>query len=117
MSSDRPNIVFILSDQHAANVLGCYGDEIVQTPNLDKLAAEGVVFDNTYTPSPICVPARMSLLTGRYPYRQSCWTNSDALNSDIPTTAHALGAAGYYPALIGRMHAIGPDQLLSLIHI
>jgi choline-sulfatase len=111
LSTDRPNIVFILSDQHASNVLGCYGDDIVQTPNLDRLAAEGVVFENTYTPSPICVPARMSLLTGRYPYRQSCWTNSDALNSDIPTTAHALGAVGYHPTLIGRMHAIGPDQL------
>ena len=73
--------------------------------------AAGHQHENTYTPSPICVPARMSLLTGRYPYRQSCWTNSDALNSDIPTTAHALGAAGYYPTLIGRMHAIGPDQL------
>jgi len=111
VSKDRPNIVFILSDQHAANVLGCYGDEIVRTPNLDRLASEGVVFENTYTPSPICVPARMSLLTGKYPFRQNCWTNSDSLASDIPTTAHALGAEGYYPTLIGRMHAIGPDQL------
>jgi choline-sulfatase len=111
MTNTRPNIVFILSDQHAANVLGCYGDDIVQTPNLDRLAAEGVVFENAYTPSPICVPARMSLLTGKYPYRQNCWTNSDALASDIPTAAHALGAAGYSPTLIGRMHAIGPDQL------
>lgn len=107
----RPNILYILSDQHARNVLGCYGDGIVRTPNLDKLAAGGVVFDSVYTPSPICVPARMSMLTGKFPFRQRCWTNSDALASDIPTTAHALGAAGYYPTLIGRMHAIGPDQL------
>lgn len=110
-TDERPNMVFILSDQHAANVLGCYGDGIVRTPNLDSLAQTGVVFDNVYTPSPLCVPARMSLLTGRHPHRQSCWTNSDALASDIPTFAHALGAAGYLPALMGRLHAIGPDQL------
>lgn len=111
MSNPQPNILYILSDQHARNVLGCYGDDIVRTPNLDRLSGEGVTFDNVYTPSPICVPARMSMLTGKYPFRQKCWTNSDALASDIPTTAHALGAAGYYPTLIGRLHAIGPDQL------
>lgn len=111
MSDDRPNIVFILSDQHAANVLGCYGDSIVRTPNIDALAQSGVVFDNAYTPAPLCVPARMSLLTGRYPSQQTCWTNSDSLASDIPTFAHALGAVGYAPTLMGRLHAIGPDQL------
>lgn len=111
MSPDQPNILYILSDQHARNLLGCYGNTVVRTPNIDRLAAEGVAFDQVYTPSPICVPARMSLLTGKYPFRQKCWTNSDALPSDIPTTAHAWGAAGYKPTLIGRMHAIGPDQL------
>ena len=111
MTNNQPNIIFILSDQHAFNVLGCTGDDIVRTPHLDKLASEGVVFKNTYTPSPICVPARMSLLTGKFPSSQQCWTNSDALSSDTPTTAHALGAAGYSPTLVGRMHAIGPDQL------
>lgn len=107
----KPNILYILSDQHAAGVAGCYGDPIVRTPNLDRLAARGVRFDNAYTPSPICLPARMSLLTGRYPHRQSTWTNSDCLASDIPTFAHAQGAAGYLPTLIGRMHSLGPDQL------
>lgn len=111
MTNKHPNILFILSDQHAFNVLGCYGDGIVRTPNLDKLAASGVLFENAYTPSPICVPARMSLLTGKFPSTQRCWANTDALGSDIPTTAHALGAAGYRPTLIGRMHAIGPDQV------
>jgi len=116
MSDTRPNILYILSDQHARDVLGCYGDKIVRTPNIDRLAAKGVAFDQVYTPSPICVPARMSLLTGKFPFRQKCWTNSDALASDIPTTAHAMGAAGYYPTLIGRLHAIGPDQLHGHAH-
>lgn len=111
MKKDRPNILFILSDQHAFNIIGSYGNKIIRTPHLDELASNGVSFDNVYTPSPICLPARMSLLTGKYPFKQNCWTNSDSLASDIPTMAHSLGAVGYDPILIGRLHAIGPDQL------
>ena len=109
--TDAPNILFIMSDQHTQRVTGCYGDPLVQTPNIDRLAARGVTFDNAYTPSPLCVPARMSLLSGRYPASQSCWTNSDPLASNIPTSAHSAGVAGYRPALIGRLHSIGPDQM------
>lgn len=114
-TSPPPNIVFLLSDQHARQVLGCYGNDIVRTPNIDALATRGVTFEQAYTPSPICVPARMSLLTGRYPSHQKCWTNSDSLASDIPTTAHALGAVGYRPELVGRLHSIGPDQLHGFV--
>ena len=64
----RPNVLFIQSDQHCAAVTGCYGDPIVQTPNLDRLAARGVVMDSAYCASPICVPSRSSLLTGRHPF-------------------------------------------------
>ncbi|MHA1566979.1 MAG: sulfatase-like hydrolase/transferase [Alphaproteobacteria bacterium] len=111
MAGQKPNLLFIFSDQHTQKVAGCYGDPIVRTPNLDRLAAGGVTFDNVYTPAPICTPARMSLLTGQYPSQQRCWTNSDVLAADIPTFAHALGIAGYQPTLVGRLHAIGPDQL------
>ena len=90
--SDKPNLLFLFSDQHAQKVTGCYGDEIVQTPNLDRLAANGVVFDNAYCPSPLCVPSRMSLLSGRYPSQQEVWMNDDFLASDVPTFAHSLGA-------------------------
>lgn len=107
----RPNLLFILSDQHCAKVTGCYGDDVVATPHLDRLAADGVTFDNAYCPSPICTPSRMSMLTACHPSTQECWTNDDMLASDRPTMAHALGAAGYAPTLIGRMHAMGPDQL------
>ncbi len=109
--SDRPNLLFIFSDQHARPVAGFSGDRLGVTPNLDRLATQGVVFDNAYCPSPICVPSRMSMLTTRHPYAQDCWTNDDFLASDRPTMAHALGAAGYRPALVGRLHALGPDQL------
>jgi choline-sulfatase len=111
MMSSGPNLLLIMSDQHAQRISGCYGDPVVETPNIDRLAARGVTFDNAYCPSPICLPARMSALTGRHPFRQSCWTNTDYLASDIPTMAHALGAAGLAPILVGRMHALGPDQL------
>lgn len=111
MEEARPNLLYIHSDQHCANVLGCYGDPVVQTPNLDRLAAQGVLFESAYCPSPICVPSRMSILTGRHPFENDCWTNEHALDSGIPTLAHAMGAAGYWPVLIGRMHARGPDQL------
>ena len=107
----RPNLLYIHSDQHSPHVTGCYGDDLVDTPNLDQLAANGVVFDNAYCSSPICVPSRMSMLSGRHPFQNEVWTNEHALESRIPTIAHAMGAVGYQPELVGRMHALGPDQL------
>jgi choline-sulfatase len=109
--SDRPNILFIQSDQHSAFVSGCYGDDVVETPTLDALASRGVIFDNAYCASPICVPSRMSMLSGRMPHENGVWTNSHILDSGIPTFAHSLGAAGYRPVQIGRMHFNGTDQL------
>jgi len=116
MKHSKPNILFLQSDQHTQKITGCYGDDVVQTPHLDGLAARGVCFDNAYCPSPICTPSRMSLLTGRFPSTQACWTNSDMLASDIPTYLHGLGAAGYEPTLVGRLHSIGPDQLHGYAH-
>lgn len=109
--SRRPNILFILSDQHTQKVAGCYGDTLAATPALDGLAARGVVFDSAYCASPVCVPSRMSLLTAVHPHTQQAWTNDDYLASDRPSWAHALGAAGYRTRLVGRLHAMGPDQL------
>ncbi len=108
---NRPNLLYIHSDQHSPHVTGCYGDNLVETPNLDGLAANGVVFDNAYCCSPICVPSRMSMLSGRHPFENEVWTNEHGLDSRIPTFAHAMGAAGYQPELVGRMHSVGPDQL------
>lgn len=63
----RPNLLLIMSDQHTQRITGCYGDPHVRTPALDRLAERGVVFDNAYTPSPLCGPSRMSALAGCYP--------------------------------------------------
>lgn len=107
---NRPNILVIMSDQHSRRVLGCYGNRIVRTPNLDRLASEGLLFTDAYCPSPLCVPSRMSFMTSRFPGRNRVWDNSHILSGGIPTWAHALTVAGYETALIGRMHFVGPDQ-------
>ncbi len=65
--SKKPNLLFIMSDQHSKFHLGCYGDRLVRTPHLDRLASEGMSFTNAYTAAPLCVPSRMSFMTGRRP--------------------------------------------------
>lgn len=111
MNDHRPNIVLVMTDQHAARILGAAGDSAAQTPALDALARRGTRFENCYCPSPLCVPSRMAFLTGLDPHVSGVLTNDDYLPSDIPTIAHAMGAAGYDCRLIGRMHFYGPDQL------
>jgi len=99
-----------MSDQHSKHFLGCYGNELVRTPNLDRLAASGTVFTDAYCPSPLCVPSRMSFMTTRRPMANRVWSNQDELSSAIPTWAHGMSVAGYETALVGRMHFVGPDQ-------
>jgi choline-sulfatase len=108
--SRPPNILVLMSDQHNPRVTGCYGDKVARTPNLDGLAKRGVLFENAYCQAPVCVPSRMSFLSGRQPSENRVWSNGDTLPSDVTTFAHALGASGYETALIGRMHFNGVDQ-------
>src|ERR1700733_4471197 len=106
----KPDILLIIGDQHSGSVAGCYGDPIVKTPTLDRLAREGVLFERAYCNYPVCGPSRNSFSTGRYPYQIGCWDNSCTAASDVPTFAHALGIAGYEVVLDGRAHWHGPDQ-------
>ncbi len=108
--SKKPNIVFLFSDQHNAKVMGCAGDPYIRTPNLDKLAAKGVRLTDCYTPGPLCVPSRMSMLTGRLPQQTNCLNNFIQMSSDAPTMAHTMTLAGYETVLMGRMHFCGHDQ-------
>ena len=105
-----PDILFIFSDQHAQRVSGPYGDTVAKTPALDCLAQEGMTFENCYTPSPICLPTRMAMLTGRNPHDTEVWTNNDILPMRYPTYAHCLSAAGYETISVGRLHVLGPEQ-------
>ncbi len=106
----QPDILVFMSDQHTARLMSGAGDPIVSTPNMDRLAREGVRFANAYTSCPLCVPARMSLLTGWLPSRLGVLTNGDVLHSGYATLAHSLGSAGYETILCGRMHFCGQDQ-------
>lgn len=107
---EHRDILLFVSDQHTAAVSGLYGNRLVKTPNLDRLGAAGVCFDAAYTPCPLCVPARASLMTGKLPQALQVYNNSDSLGSAVPTMAHSLAACGYETVLIGRMHFVGPDQ-------
>jgi choline-sulfatase len=98
------NIVLLMDDQHRADALGCAGHPIVQTPNLDRLARTGTRFTNAFCTSPICAPARASLLTGLYPRETGQRSNAQALPNDAWTFAKALRKAGYRTAAMGKTH-------------
>jgi choline-sulfatase len=105
------NILMVMVDQLVPFLTGAYGHPVVQTPALDRLAAEGVRFDAAYTPYPLCSPARAALLTGRHASDLGCYDNAALLPADEPTVAHHLTNAGYECVLSGKMHFVGPDQL------
>ena len=109
--SRQPNILFIMMDQLAPQVLKPYGGKVCRTPHLEQLAAEGVVFENAYCNYPICAPARFSFMSGRMPNRIGSYDNACEFPSEIPTFAHHLRTMGYHTCLSGKMHFIGADQL------
>jgi choline-sulfatase len=98
------NVLIIMSDEHSRGALSCYHSPIVQTPNLDKLAARGVRFTNAYTASPICVPARASFATGHYVHQTRFWTNSQPYDGSIPSWGHRLIQEGCHTVSIGKLH-------------
>jgi choline-sulfatase len=108
---NKPDLVLVLADQVAAAALPTYGHRVVQAPHLERLGAEGVVFERAYCASPLCVPSRASLLTGLLPSATGAFDNAGELPASIPTFAHRLRLLGYRTVLVGKMHFIGPDQL------
>lgn len=104
------NVLVIVSDEHNAGVMGCAGDPIIQTPNLDRLAAGGVRLSRAYAASPVCAPARQSLLTGLWPNEHGQWGNNAIFDERVPTLAPIFQAAGYHTAFIGKSHANNPGQ-------
>lgn len=101
--SDR-NFLILMADQHRQDYLGCYGNSIVQTPNLDNLAGRGTLFANASTNSPICVSARACLATGQHVYRNKCWDNAIAYDGSMPSWGHYLQQAGISVNSIGKLH-------------
>ncbi len=109
--ASKPNILVLMADQLAPQFTGAYGHPLVQTPNIDKLAESGCVFDSAYTPSPLCAPARFSFMSGQLPFKIKAYDNASEFPSSIPTFCHYLRREGYHACLSGKMHFIGPDQL------
>ncbi len=107
----RPNILLVMADQLSAPFLRCYGGMTAITPNIDRLADAGVVFENTYSNSPLCAPARFSMMSGQLNSKIGAYDNASEFPSSVPTFAHYLRSAGYQTSLIGKMHFVGPDQL------
>ncbi len=104
-SASKPNIIVIMSDEHNAGVLGCYGNEIIKTANLDSLARRGVTFESCYCNSPLCVPSRLSFTSGKYASRVGAWSNDCWLASDdYPSLPRIMNTAGYESILCGKMH-------------
>jgi arylsulfatase A-like enzyme len=102
-SRARPNILFIMSDDHAAHAISAYGSRINQTPNLDRLAQEGMRFSNCFAVNSICAPSRAAILTGKYSHLNGV-TVFNRFDGSQWTVAKALQAAGYQTAVIGKWH-------------
>lgn len=104
---EAKNLLVIMSDQHSRLVLGCHGHPEVQTPHLDALAGRGTRFTDAYTNSPICVPARASFATGRYPHQIRHWDNADPYFGEPASWGHRLMAQGHRVTSIGKLHYRG----------
>lgn len=100
----RPNIIFIMSDDHAEKAISAYDTTLIHTPNIDRLANEGIRFENSYVTNSICAPSRAVLLTGKYSHINGKRDNRDVFNPDQMTFPKLLQKAGYQTAVIGKWH-------------
>ncbi|MHC4124028.1 MAG: sulfatase-like hydrolase/transferase [Planctomycetota bacterium] len=100
----RPNILIIHVDQHRIDCLGSYGNPDIKTPNMDKLAADGVRYNNNFCCFPVCTPSRYSLISGLYVHEHSGWNNRSTLAPKFDTFPKILKVAGYKTKAVGKMH-------------
>ena len=101
---NKPNIIYIFSDQHRGDSMGCVGHPAVITPNMDRLASQGVTFTKCCTNSPLCMPARASMMTGKYVGEHGVWTNDLEAPSSSQSHVRNIRDAGYHTAVIGKTH-------------
>ncbi|MHC4885999.1 MAG: sulfatase-like hydrolase/transferase [Planctomycetota bacterium] len=104
MSHAKPNVIIITTDQQRTDTLSCYGADYTSTPNIDRLAAEGVQCNRAYTVNPVCTPSRLSILTGQYLSKHGAWNIGMSCPEDSPMLSQQLADAGYRTHLIGKAH-------------
>ncbi len=102
--SKKMNVLFIITDQQRADMLGCYGNQIINTPNLDRFAKENIRFSNAYCVCPMCMPNRATMLTGYYPNVHGVRSNGINLPIDVPTITQTLVKRGYHTINVGKTH-------------
>lgn len=101
------NLLILMSDEHNPKIMGCAGNDIIETPNLDALARRGTRFTSAYTTCPICVPARAAFATGKYVHQVGYWDNADGYEGAIPSWHHRLRERGHEVVSIGKLHFRG----------
>ena len=115
--SKRPNILFIMADQMKASILRIYSEIGIECPQIEKLAEEGIKFENAITPSPLCVPARTSIMTGKYPHNTGCRRNETLLPEGEFHAFKVWKKAGYTTGLIGKNHCYVNQSDLDLFDV
>ena len=110
-TTSRPNILFVLTDQQRQDSMACYGNDWIETPNLNTIADHGFVFENAYVTQPVCTPSRASIMTGLYPHTVGLHRNNIPLPADTPTIAELIGD-DYYCGYFGKWH-LGDDMVLQ----
>jgi len=104
LKKTRPNIIFIMSDDHAERALSCYGSDLIKTPEIDRIANEGIRFENSFVTNSICGPSRATLLTGKYSHLNGFRDHRDTFDGSQETFPKLLQAAGYQTAIVGKWH-------------
>ncbi|TRX60162.1 sulfatase [Fulvivirga sp. M361] len=109
-AATRPNIIFIMADDHAEKAISAYGHDLIETPNIDRLAKEGMLFRNSFVTNSICAPSRAAILTGKFSHINGKRDNLDVFDGDQETFPKLLRRAGYTTAMIGKWHLKSTPQ-------